>query len=94
MHSFERSLRDDTPPAGLSRPLEALWHERRGSWDHAHKIAQDIDDPAGAWVHAYLHRREGDEANAAYWYRHAGKPVFRGELDVEWRAIVEALLHP
>jgi hypothetical protein len=89
---FEESLQDTAPPAGVSGVLEALWHERRGDWDRAHEIAQDIAGPDGSWVHAYLHRREGDLSNAAYWYRHAGKPVARGNLDDEWRAIVEVLL--
>jgi hypothetical protein len=76
----------------VSPLLAALWHERRGDWTRAHEIAQEIDDETGAWVHAYLHRREGDESNAAYWYRRAGKPIARAGLDDEWRAIVEALL--
>jgi hypothetical protein len=90
--NFEQSLQEASPPAGLSRALEALWHERRGDWDRAHQMAQDIHGGVGAWVHAYLHRREGDPSNAAYWYRQAGKPVMRGDLDAEWRAIVEAML--
>ena len=90
--SLERSLAHPSPPAGLSDALNALWHARRGDWDRAHQIAQDIEGPDGAWVHAYLHRREGDRANAAYWYRRAGQPVVHGDLDAEWRAIVGALL--
>ena len=90
--SVEESLTHTAPPAGLSRALQAMWHERHGDWDHAHQIAQEIAGPEGAWVHAYLHRREGDESNAAYWYRHAAKPIMHGDLDDEWRAIVEALL--
>ena len=89
---FEESLQGSAPPAGVSGALEALWYERRGGWDRAHEIAQDIAGTDGSWVHAYLHRREGDLSNAAYWYRQAGKPVARGNLDDEWRAIVEALL--
>ena len=89
---FEASLRGSAPPAGVPGALEALWYERRGDWDRAHEIAQDIAGSDGSWVHAYLHRREGDLSNAAYWYRQAGKPVARGNLDDEWRAIVEALL--
>jgi len=61
-------------------------------WTRAHEIAQDIDTPDAAWVHAYLHRRDGDASNAAYWYRRAGKPVARGSLDEEWRAIAATLL--
>jgi hypothetical protein len=69
-----------------------LWHERNGDWTKAHEIAQDIDGRDAAWVHAYLHRREGDLPNAAYWYRQAGKPVEKGDMDQEWRVIVGALL--
>jgi hypothetical protein len=89
---FEDSLKLATPPAGVSRAVEALWHERRGDWDRAHQIAQEITGADGAWVHAYLHRREGDSSNAAYWYEQARRPVVQGDLDDEWRAIVEALL--
>ena len=92
LQAFEESLKRPSPPKGLSRVLEALWHERRGNWDRAHQIAQDIAAPEGAWVHAYLHRREGDQSNAEYWYGQAGKPITRGNLDEEWRAMVEALL--
>ena len=89
---FEESVKQTAPPAGITPALEALWHERRGDWDKAHRIAQDIAGPEGAWVHAYLHRREGDQANAAYWYERAAQPVASGSLDDEWRSIVEALL--
>jgi hypothetical protein len=89
---FVDSLDDTAPPPDLPPLLEALWHERRGNWDRAHDITQDIDGPDAAWVHAYLHRREGDHPNAEYWYRHAARPVMRGSLDDEWRAIVDALL--
>jgi hypothetical protein len=89
---FLESLNDPAPPAGLPALLLSLWHERRGDWTRAHEIAQDIADADAAWVHAYLHRREGDRANAAYWYRQARRPVESGDLDGEWRALVEALL--
>jgi hypothetical protein len=90
--TFEASLKQPAPPAGVSRALEALWHERHGDWDRAHTLAQEISGAEGAWVHAYLHRREGDQSNAEYWYRRASKPVMAGQLDDEWRAMVEALL--
>ncbi len=92
LSEFEASLRRDAPPAGVSDLLASLWHERRGDWDRAHLIAQDIAGSDAAWVHAYLHRREGDVSNAAYWYRQAGRPVVRGDLDQEWRTIVQTLL--
>ena len=94
--SFEELQRsvaeENAPPAGVSLAVQALWHDARGDWDRAHRIAQEIAGPDGAWVHAYLHRREGDQSNAAYWYRQANKPVSRGDLDEEWRAMVAALL--
>ena len=88
---FKKSVSASTPPA-VAPALIALWHDARGEWDKAHGVAQDVDDETGAWVHAYLHRKEGDESNAAYWYRRAAKPVERGSLDAEWKQIVEALL--
>jgi hypothetical protein len=89
---FKKSLEAAEPPAGLSPALTALWHDGRGDWESAHRIAQDITAPEGSWIHAYLHRKEGDESNAAYWYRRAGQPVARGTLDEEWARITTALL--
>jgi hypothetical protein len=89
---FEAATRAAAPPAGLSPVLVALWHDARGDWDAAHTVAQDVPDPDGAWVHAYLHRKEGDLGNASYWYRRAGKPVATGSLQDEWRQLVTALL--
>jgi hypothetical protein len=86
------SLHSAAPPAGLSPALLALWHDGRGDWNRAHDVAQDIDDDTGSWVHAYLHRKEGDEGNAHYWYRRARVAPATGALADEWRAMVEALL--
>jgi hypothetical protein len=80
------------PPEDLPAPVAALWHDRKGNWERAHEIVQDLHDSDAAWVHAYLHRREGDLGNARYWYRRAGRPEFTGELDAEWHQIVSALL--
>ncbi len=90
--TFEETLAGAAPPAGLSRVLQALWHDANGDWDEAHRLAQDQDDRDGAWVHAYLHRKEGDPSNAAYWYRRAGRPVCGLSLDDEWKEIAGALL--
>ena len=89
---FRATMASSTPPPDLRGALLALWHDARGDWDMAHRVAQDVDDASGAWVHAYLHRKEGDESNAAYWYRRAGKPIARGSLDEEWTEIAAALL--
>ena len=90
--TFKDSLGHKTPPAGLGRLLQALWHDANGDWDQAHRLAQEQDDRDGAWVHAYLHRKEGDPSNAAYWYRRAGRPVSGLSLEAEWDEIAEALL--
>jgi hypothetical protein len=86
------TLAASAPPHDVSALVRALWHDARGDWDTAHRIAQDIESEDAAWVHAYLHRREGDAGNAAYWYRRAGKPVSRAALDDEWNEIAAALL--
>lgn len=88
---FRASLKADRPPDGLAGPLQALWHAGRGEWDAAHAIVQADDSAEAAWVHAHLHRVEGDLANAAYWYRRAGRPVARSETAAEWAEIVAAL---
>jgi hypothetical protein len=88
---FKGTLAAATPP-DIAPLLRALWHDARGDWEEAHRIAQDIDDKDGALVHAYLHRHEGDPGNAAYWYQRAGQPVASDSLDAEWERIVTALL--
>lgn len=85
--------RDSAPPADWPGALRALWHDARGDWDAAHTCAQDDAGPAGAWVHAYLHRKEGDAANAGYWYRRAGRPPPAAgfALAAEWERIAREL---
>ena len=92
LDEFKRTTSAATPPSTLSAPLRALWHDARGEWDAAHEVAQHIDDVTGAWIHAYLHRKEGDLGNAGYWYRRAQKPECRETLEVEWEEIAAALL--
>jgi hypothetical protein len=79
-------------PEMLEGPLLALWWDAQGDWERAHEIAQEIEDAKGSWVHAYLHRKEGDIGNAGYWYRRAGQHPASGSLDAEWLEIVETLL--
>jgi hypothetical protein len=82
------------PPAELNSALAALWHDARGDWDAAHTAAQAEPGRAGAWVHAYLHRKEGDLGNAGYWYARAGRkmPEPATPLAAEWDEIARALL--
>ncbi len=89
---FKATLSAAVPPRGLAPALVALWHDAKGDWEAAHRVAQDVEDESGAWVHAYLHRKEGDASNAAYWYRRARQPVAGATLEDEWKAITTALL--
>ena len=91
-HEFRQSLTAKEPPDGLTRALTGLWWDVKGDWTRAHESAQQDEGVEGSWVHAYLHRKEGDQSNAAYWYRRAGKPLSRETLDEEWLSIVEGLL--
>jgi len=89
---FKRSLTKSEPPSGLSPALVALWWAGKNDWHKAHKLVMNEDGAECAWVHAYLHRLEGDLDNARYWYRQARRPAAGGELADEWAAIVAALL--
>jgi hypothetical protein len=92
LSEFQQSIESGEPPADLSAALRGLWQDARGDWDTAHRIVQHDDGRDAAWVHAYLHRKEGDKWNAAYWYTRAERPVRVGRLDDEWREIAGALL--
>ena len=89
---FMASLQKTTPPAELSLALQALWYDANDDWKQAHELAQQDDSKDGAWVHAYLHRVEGDLANAGYWYRRAGRAAEQGALAEERAALIRALL--
>lgn len=90
--AFRASLENPAPPSGLSLALQGLWWDAKGDWDRAHRCAQEQHDAIGAIVHAYLHRREGDLANARYWYAHANRASFSGSLEAEWDALAGELL--
>ena len=89
---FYNSLAASQPPATLTAALSGLWWDAKGDWKQAHERAQEDEGPEASWVHAYLHRKEGDQENADYWYRRAGRPVCREPLDAEWRRIVSDLV--
>jgi hypothetical protein len=92
LQQFRESLNGDQPPRKLSLALAGLWWDAKGDWVRAHESAQQDEGPSGAWVHAYLHRKEGDSSNAAYWYRRAGKCPARHSLEQEWLDIAGSLL--
>lgn len=89
---FKESLTEANPPSGLSRNLEALWHDANGDWDKAHNIVQETSGFEGDWIHAYLHRKEGDLGNASYWYSRVGKTRPNSTLETEWEELANYLL--
>lgn len=89
---LESAAHEDAPPVSLSQALQALWHAERGEWEQAHRIAQDDGSRNGSWVHANLHREEGDIGNAGYWYARAGKEMPDTTVVEERRALIAVLL--
>lgn len=92
LEEFKSLVASGRSPGDVVPELEALWLEARGDWERAHLIVQERASRASAWVHAYLHRKEGDRPNARYWYHRAARPPATGPFDAEWDAIVSALL--
>ena len=93
LQQYQDSIGGEAPPAGLTLALQALWWAGKGEWDRAHGCAQQQEgDPACDWVHAHLHRLEGDLNNAAYWYRRAGHAMPADTTAAEWPVIASALL--
>jgi hypothetical protein len=90
---FKESLKDSNPPADLSTLLKAMWFDGKGDWHLAHQLAQDVNTKDGSWIHAYLHRKEGDLGNAGYWYSRAGRTMPGNSLEAEWESITRALLN-
>ena len=84
--------KQEKSPSSLPKALQALWYDKQGDWDKAHEIVQNASDADSAWVHAYLHRKEGDLSNACYWYNRSGQPEFKAELSQEWEQIAKELL--
>ncbi|MCA1385981.1 MULTISPECIES: hypothetical protein [Bradyrhizobium] len=89
---FIASISGAAPAPDLNAPLAGLWWAAKGDWDRAHTIVQDESSREAAWVHAYLHRVEGDLGNAGYWYRQAGQPAAKDSLEAEWERIAATLL--
>ncbi|WP_162918366.1 hypothetical protein [Taklimakanibacter deserti] len=92
LKSFRDLVEKPEPPQGLSLALQALWWDAKGDWKKAHHCAQERDDEAGMWVHAYLHRKEGDLSNADYWYRRCRKTPAKVSLDEEWESLAQSFL--
>ena len=89
---FQQSLSLSSPPFDVSDHLKALWYDARGNWEQSHNIIQDIEDADAAWIHAYLHRKEGDIWNADYWYNRAGRKRLSVSLQQEWEIIAKELI--
>ena len=91
VQQFTDSLGADQPPADLDAPLAGLWWDAKGDWDKAHHCVDHLEDQAGMRVHAYLHRKEGDLANAGYWYRQVGRTAPDLSLEAEHRLLLREL---
>ena len=91
---FIATTSSNQPPGKLSAPLEALWWDHKGNWQEAHKLVDHLETQQGMAVHAYLHRKEGEQWNADYWYELAGRTYYREQLIDEWVSLVTALLKP
>jgi hypothetical protein len=89
LSDFTASLKLNEVPSGLPFQLEALWYDGKGDWNKSHEVVQDVSGKDAAWIHAYLHRKEGDLGNAGYWYSRAGKSTPTCSLEVEWQQLVE-----
>lgn len=94
IEDFHSSIKEEQPPGELSPILLALWYDGKGNWDKAHSIVDGMPGINGAWIHAYLHRKEGDLWNANYWYNRAGKTMPDEALDSEWSKLVSHFLTP
>jgi hypothetical protein len=92
MDFFKKSISGNEPPSGSSVYLSALWYDAKGNWHKAHNLIQDIENKNASWIHAYLHRKEGDASNAEYWYSKAGKKKPSVPLPQEWEQITENFL--
>jgi hypothetical protein len=92
LQGLKESLSFAQPPVNVSAYIKALWYDANGNWDEAHKLIQDINDANASWIHAYLHRKEGDISNADYWYSKAGKTRPSVSLNMEWEQIADELL--
>ncbi|MFS4457085.1 hypothetical protein [Maribacter sp. 2304DJ31-5] len=90
---FEKTRSLPQAPSIWPEALKALWYEAKGDWESSHNIAQDMHDHLGSWIHAYLHRKEGDRFNAGYWYGQAGKPYPENNLEEELRELVIYVLN-
>ena len=90
--TFKQSIAEQKIPTGISVYLQALWYDGIDNWSKAHSLVDSLEDTTACWVHAYLHRKEGDIWNADYWYRRAGRKRPDVSLQTEWETIVKALL--
>ena len=89
---FKESLKHSSPPEQVDAAIQALWYDAKGNWQTAHELTQQGESYPYSWVHAYLHRKEGDNNNASYWYSRAGKPYPTETLEAEWESIAQDLL--
>ena len=91
LEKFRESLQNRQPDPGYNIYLQALWYDAKGDWEKSHELIQDLPDQQAARLHAYLHRKEGDQPNAHYWYRRAGSKMPAVSLEREWELLVSEM---
>jgi hypothetical protein len=89
---YANSFNSNCPPENINQFAQAMWYDAKGDWEKAHNIVQDIENKTAYRIHAYLHRKEGDNGNAGYWYNKAGTKLPDYSLEKEWEEIVKAVL--
>jgi hypothetical protein len=92
LEEFKKLIEQQECPESLPRLLQAMWHVKKGNWDTAHELVQEASDADSAWIHAYLHREEGDLINARYWYNRGKQPESNLTLEQEWEQMASVLL--
>jgi hypothetical protein len=92
LKEFSSTINEPAPPKGTDVFLQALWYDAKGDWNRAHHLIQDEENATGAWIHAYLHRKEGDLSNAGYWYRKANRKIPNASIQQEWEEMAEEFL--
>ncbi|MEQ1587765.1 MAG: hypothetical protein ABL895_17905 [Cyclobacteriaceae bacterium] len=92
LEEFQKSTKHSEPPK-VSVLLLSLWYDAQGDWGKSHALAREINTSDGSWIHAYLHRKEGDKFNAQYWYNRANRKMPDYSPEEEWKEIAEALLN-
>ena len=88
---FIKLTKKSEPSDNLAGIHLVIWYAVKDNWDMAHNIVQEINTETASWIHAYLHRVEGDISNAHYWYNRARQEPSSESLESELDDIIKSL---